>query len=569
MSDFSIKPEEVKAVAIAGLSNTPNRGGTFGASGLSAEGLKARFDALPKLLVARFNALVQALETGEFDHELPAVTEADDGKILQVIGGEWVADFTKLVEITHRWIGTTLEITSAAGTSAVDLKGDKGDQGEKGDQGPRGEGFTISKTYPSVAAMNADYANSAVPIYGLVLIDTGDVNDEENARLYVKDENGFTYLIDLSGAQGIRGEEGARGEKGDTGEKGDQGEQGVAGPPGADGFSPSITYSKIGKEATITITDANGTRAVTIKDGTDGKDGSNGKDGTNGKDGANGTSVSVSSVSTSTADGGSNIVYFSDGKSITIRNGSKGSTGSKGDKGDQGDIGPQGIQGEQGIQGIQGPQGEGFKISKTYQSVAAMQADYSNSAVPLYGFVLINTGNVEDADNAKLFVKEESGFVFLSDLSGSQGIQGEQGKQGVQGEKGVTYTPHINSNGDLSWSNDGGLSNPNTVNLMGPMGYDGISVSVADVTETTASGGSNVVTFSDGNKLTVKNGKDGAKGDKGDSYVLSSADKNEIANMTKDEVYPQVTTSDNGKFLRVVNGAWAAATVPSAEGVGF
>lgn len=32
---------------------------------------------------------------------------------------------------------------------------------------------------------------------------------------------------------------------------------------------------------------------------------------------------------------------------------------------------------------------------------------------------------------------------------------------------------------------------------------------------------------------------------------------------------PSVTTADNGKFLRVVDGAWAAAAVPSAEGVSF
>lgn len=30
-----------------------------------------------------------------------------------------------------------------------------------------------------------------------------------------------------------------------------------------------------------------------------------------------------------------------------------------------------------------------------------------------------------------------------------------------------------------------------------------------------------------------------------------------------------VTTADNGKFLRVVDGAWAAATVPDANGVSF
>ena len=32
---------------------------------------------------------------------------------------------------------------------------------------------------------------------------------------------------------------------------------------------------------------------------------------------------------------------------------------------------------------------------------------------------------------------------------------------------------------------------------------------------------------------------------------------------------PSVTEADNGKVLRVVNGVWAAATIPNAEGVGF
>ena len=32
---------------------------------------------------------------------------------------------------------------------------------------------------------------------------------------------------------------------------------------------------------------------------------------------------------------------------------------------------------------------------------------------------------------------------------------------------------------------------------------------------------------------------------------------------------PEVTTADNGKFLRVVDGAWAAATIANAEGVLF
>lgn len=49
-----------------------------------------------------------------------------------------------------------------------------------------------------------------------------------------------------------------------------------------------------------------------------------GADGTNGKDG---TSVTVKSVSESSADGGNNVITFSDGKTVTIKNGSKGSKG--------------------------------------------------------------------------------------------------------------------------------------------------------------------------------------------------------------------------------------------------
>lgn len=32
---------------------------------------------------------------------------------------------------------------------------------------------------------------------------------------------------------------------------------------------------------------------------------------------------------------------------------------------------------------------------------------------------------------------------------------------------------------------------------------------------------------------------------------------------------PAVTTSDNGKFLQVVNGEWSASSIPSGEGVNF
>lgn len=42
-----------------------------------------------------------------------------------------------------------------------------------------------------------------------------------------------------------------------------------------------------------------------------------------------------------------------------------------------------------------------------------------------------------------------------------------------------------------------------------------------------------------------------------------------VDNAIKDAVNVSVTTADNGKFLRVVNGVWAAATVNNANGVSF
>lgn len=109
----------------------------------------------------------------------------------------------------------------------------------------------------------------------------------------------------------------------------------------------------------------------------------------------------------------------------------------KGEKGEQGEMGPQGLQGEAGPQGPKGDQGAPFAIKKVYASVDAMVLDFDNAEVAVNDFVLINTENVEDEDNAKLYVKEEDGFALVTDLSGAQGIQGPQGEMGPQGPAGA------------------------------------------------------------------------------------------------------------------------------------
>lgn len=48
-----------------------------------------------------------------------------------------------------------------------------------------------------------------------------------------------------------------------------------------------------------------------------------------------------------------------------------------------------------------------------------------------------------------------------------------QGPQGDPGAAGTTYTPHVDDNGNLSWTNDGGEENPATKNIKGPPGTPG------------------------------------------------------------------------------------------------
>ena len=122
------------------------------------------------------------------------------------------------------------------------------------------------------------------------------------------------------------------------------------GPPGDDGVSPTITVITITGGHRITITDKNGTKNVDIMDGADGRGiksiartSGSGAAGTtdtytitftdnttstftvyNGKNGTNGTSVTVSKVTESTASGGTNVVTFSDGTTLNVKNGKDG-----------------------------------------------------------------------------------------------------------------------------------------------------------------------------------------------------------------------------------------------------
>lgn len=181
---------------------------------------------------------------------------------------------------------------------------------------------------------------------------------------------------------------GPKGDKGDIGLTGDKGETGYYFQPHIDEYYNLSWTNNGGLENPKTIN---------IK-------------GLKGDKGNTGTAATISIGTVSTGEAGT---------SVSVTN--SGSTNAavfnfvipKGDKGDKGDA------------------GDPFSIAKVYESVGNMNSDYNNPDISIGSFVIIETGDVNNSDNSKLFVKTDSGYSFITDLSGSQGIVGPQGNDGI------------------------------------------------------------------------------------------------------------------------------------------
>lgn len=187
-------------------------------------------------------------------------------------------------------------------------------------------------------------------------------------------------------------------------------------------------------------------------------------------------------------------------------------------KGSKGDPGPQG---EQGIQGPKGDTGKGLDIVGRVDTaeqlpVTAEQSEFWNVGYePPYNVFMFNNGAWENQGqlHGEKGDKGERGITFIPNLNtagelfwtndgglvnpepvnikgpqgeqGTKGDKGDKGDPGPQGERGiqgpvgadgangVVFTPKIDSDGNLSWTNDGGLTNPEPVNITGPQGTQG------------------------------------------------------------------------------------------------
>lgn len=260
-----------------------------------------------------------------------------------------------------------------------------------------GDAFTIVKTYPSIQAMEDDYNNPEVKIGQFVMIDTGDVENEEDSRLYLKGDTEWKFISDLSGAQGIQG---------------------------LSAYQVAVRHGFEGTEAEWLIS-LKGEKGETGPKGDKGDTGEKGATGERGPQGLQG------------------------------ERGLQGVQGEKGEQGIQGPVGPKGEQGEQGIQGIQGPQGEpgpqgpkgdtgsGLNIKGELDSESQLpQEGVSGDAWLISGNLYVyvgENGNVES--NPKW-----SNVGSIQGPAGPQGPvgpKGEQGEPGPKGEPGADGAPGI------------------------------------------------------------------------------------------------------------------------------
>lgn len=128
--------------------------------------------------------------------------------------------------------------------------------------------------------------------------------------------------------------------------------------------------------------------------------------------------------------------------------------------------GDQGIQGEKGENGMRGnvifttttpPNNSAFYIANLTPPFLAVD-DYP----PMIGdFVLYDS---------KLYLIKRVDFMRMTvattlfvDLKGEKGQDGEKGERGLQG---YIFTPSVSSTGIISWSNNGELPNPSSVDLV-------------------------------------------------------------------------------------------------------
>lgn len=160
-------------------------------------------------------------------------------------------------------------------------------------------------------------------------------------------------------------------------------------------------------------------------------------------------------------------------------------------------IGPAGPKGETGPAGPTGPAGAKGDTGAAGASILSIEKTAQSGTTSTY------TITMSDGKTFDFEVQADKGEKGDKGDTGAQGPEGPQGETGpagivvqeteptgpehpvwvnpkggasdpgITGKDGTTFTPSVSASGDLSWTNDGGKANPETVNIKGPQGKPG------------------------------------------------------------------------------------------------
>lgn len=160
----------------------------------------------------------------------------------------------------------------------------------------------------------------------------------------------------------------------------------------------------------------------------------------------------------------------------------------------------------------------------------------------------------EIGSNGNWYIGGKDTGVSATGPAGADGDPGPQGDPGPAGENGGYYTPTVDGDGNLSWtgSQDGMPSVP-SANIRGPQGLPGAQGEPGEQGPAGPEGPQGAPGAQGPQGDTGPQGETGPQGPQGPAGIG----------------LPAVTAEDNGKFARVVDGAWAAETVPTAEEASF
>lgn len=137
---------------------------------------------------------------------------------------------------------------------------------------------------------------------------------------------------------------------------------------------------------------------------------------------------------------------------------------------------------------------------------------------------------------------------------GAPGPAGEPGPPGPAGKDGGYYTPAVDGDGNLSWTgSQAGMPSVPPANIRGPQGLPGPQGEPGEQGPAGPEGPQGAPGAQGPQGDTGPQGETGPQGPQGPAGIG----------------LPTVTAEDNGKFARVVDGAWAAETVPTAEEASF